>query len=209
MPALRTAILCAELWRLGAATAVLGEQERLHHLQVASGLLPEAERLQSKYDPTAGTLPPFPNATAGTFFSGVFGDHTVLQREPAKAAVYGVIFGARSGTTVTVDVGSAGGAKLYSVQASVVLTEKQMPGGQYAKWKAFLKPATAGGNFTISASCASCTNTTVSSISDVTFGDVWFCSGTGCLASAVTIVSQHRPPCLPPLHIASTYMQAS
>ena len=36
----------------------------------------------------------FPNTTAGTFFSGVFGDHVVLQREPAKAAVYGVIFGA-------------------------------------------------------------------------------------------------------------------
>ena len=49
-----------------------------------------------KYNPTAGTLPAFPNETAGTFFSGVFTDHVVLQREPAKAAVYGVIFGVSS-----------------------------------------------------------------------------------------------------------------
>eukprot|EP01043_Picozoa_sp_COSAG02_P067118 COSAG02_NODE_10672_length_1886_cov_1.420257_3_plen_98_part_00 len=97
----------------------------------------------------------------------------MLQRKPAKAAVYGVIFGAQSSTTVTVNVGSAAGMKIYSVQASVILTEKQMPGGQYAKWKAYLKPTPAGGNFTVSASCASCTNTSASIIHDVTFGDVW------------------------------------
>ena len=170
-------IICAGLLLLQlqaplAAADGLGEKDRLRHLQRASGLLPEAERLQSKYDPTAGTLPPFPNSTAGTFFSGVFSDHTVLQRE-AKAAVYGVIFGAQSSTTVTVDVSSPAGMKLYSVQATVILTEKQMPGGQYAKWKAYLKPAPAGGNFSVSASCASCTNTSVSTIHDVTFGDVW------------------------------------
>ena len=160
-----------------AAADSMGEADRQRHLQLASGLIPEAERLASKYNPTAGTLPPFPNATAGTFFSGVFGDHVVLQREPAKAAIYGVIFGAEDGTTVTVDVGSASGAKIYSVPATVMLTDTQMPGGRYAKWKAYLKPSAAGGNFTVAASCASCKNSSASSISDVTFGDVWFCSG--------------------------------
>lgn len=168
------------LAQLGTSAALYSETDRLRQLQVSSGLLPEAVRLQSKYDPTAGTLPPFPNDTAGTFFSGVFSDHTVLQREPAKAVVFGVLFGAQSSTTVTVtvvDVVPANGATMYSVQADVMLSDIQMPSGRYAKWKAYLKPTPAGGNFTISVSCASCTNTTVTTINDVTFGDVWFCSG--------------------------------
>eukprot|EP01043_Picozoa_sp_COSAG02_P067119 COSAG02_NODE_10672_length_1886_cov_1.420257_4_plen_93_part_00 len=65
-------IMCAGLLLLQlqaplAAADGLGEKDRLRHLQRASGLLSEAERLQSKYNPTAGTLPPFPNSTAGTF----------------------------------------------------------------------------------------------------------------------------------------------
>ena len=48
----------------------------------------------------------FPNTTAGTFFSGAFSDHAVLQRGPAKAAVYGVVIGATPGTTVQVTVAS-------------------------------------------------------------------------------------------------------
>ena len=53
---------------------------------------------------------------------------------------------------------------------TVMLTEQQMTGGRYAKWKAFLKPAPAGGNFTVSVSCAGCANTTKATIADVTFG---------------------------------------
>jgi hypothetical protein len=34
----------------------------------------------------------------------------------------------------------------------------------------------------VAASCASCKNSSASSISDVTFGDVWFCSGKLALA---------------------------
>ena len=166
--------LCAAVALLSAAassSAASSSEARHRDLQRASGLmqLPEAE-LAAKYSPTAGTMEAFPNTTAGTFFSGVFGDHVVLQREPAKAAVYGVIFGAKAGTTVTVDVASPSGAAIYSVPGTVMVTEQQMPGGRYAKWKAFLKPAPAGGNFTVSASCAGCTNTTKATIADVTFG---------------------------------------
>ena len=93
-------VLAALLLLACAAPSVLadgrGRIDRYRDLQRSSGLLPSEERHNLKYNPTAGTLPAFPNETAGTFFSGVFTDHVVLQREPAKAAVYGVIFGVSS-----------------------------------------------------------------------------------------------------------------
>ena len=98
-----------------------------------------------------------------------------MQREPAKAAVYGVVFGAGPSTEVTVVVASSVATSgedvdSYSVKASVLLTDKTYPGGRYAQWKAFLKPAPAGGNFTVTASCSSCTNATnKATINDVTY----------------------------------------
>ena len=53
-------------------------------------------------------------------------------------------------------------------------------GGPHPTWKALLKPAAAGGNYTITAACTGCTEDGSFSkvnISDVTFGDVWHCSG--------------------------------
>ena len=52
--------------------------------------------------------------------------------------------------------------------------------GPWATWKAYLHPTEAGGNYTITAECSECGgdpkyNTT--SIINVTFGDVWHCSG--------------------------------
>eukprot|EP00041_Stephanoeca_diplocostata_P026436 m.713015 g.713015 ORF g.713015 m.713015 type:complete len:147 (-) comp22967_c0_seq13:128-568(-) len=45
-------------------------------------------------------------------------------------------------------------------------------------WKAFLTPHGAGGNLSISASCKNCGNTSsVAMIHDLTFGDVFICSG--------------------------------
>ena len=61
---------------------------------------------------------------------------------------------AEAGTTVTVTVASPEGSKLYDVPGTVMQTGlTDAPGGAYAKWKAFLKPAPAGGNFTVSVSC--------------------------------------------------------
>ena len=106
-------LLLAGPGRAGAsAERAQSEARRLRDLQRASGLaVGGADRLGvgDKYNPTAGTLPAFPNGTAGTFFSGVFTDHAVLQRAPAKAAVYGVIFGAEPATTVKVEVAAVGG----------------------------------------------------------------------------------------------------
>ena len=60
----------------------------------------------------------------------------------------------------------------YQVQAKVDVTGTKSAGGVYARWKAMLKPQTAGGNYSLSVACSACTNTTARSISDVTFGDV-------------------------------------
>jgi hypothetical protein len=110
----------------------------------------------------------------GAFFSGVFSDHMVLQRGPEKSAVYGVVVGAKEGTTVSVDVKDQNGYD-YKVSAPTTLLATNNTLG---KWKAFLKPTKAGGNFTITISCASCASPlNTSTISDVTFGDVYFCSG--------------------------------
>lgn len=101
----------------------------------------------------------------------------MLQRAPAKAAVYGVVIGATRGTTVSVTVtpvgdgGSPGpSGTAYMVQAQVELTSNPL----YARWKALLTPAPAGGNVTITAKCGTCAApTNGSTLVDVTFGDVW------------------------------------
>lgn len=75
-------------------------------------------------------LPPFPNATAGTFFSGVFSDGMVLQRGSAPAAVYGAVVGATAGTVVTVTVADGvGGGAPYAVRATVEPTTIRVQAG--------------------------------------------------------------------------------
>eukprot|EP00729_Bicosta_minor_P028326 gene28326-35022_t len=122
------------------------------------------------------SLPNFPNTTAGTFFSGAFTDHVVLQREPAKSAVYGVVIGATPSTIVSVTVAGDVAHTSYTVAAKVEVTNKAVPSGKYGRWKALLTPQAAGGNYTISVACTNCANTTSSTLYDVTYGDVWFCS---------------------------------
>ena len=54
------------------------------------------------------------------------------------------------------------------------------PGTNYSYWKAALKPHPAGGNATLTASSTlrhAPSSTSSSTISRVTFGDLWLCSG--------------------------------
>ena len=44
-------------------------------------------------------------------------------------------------------------------------------------WKALLRPMESGGSYTISAQCTGCAGNATIAIADVTFGDVWYCSG--------------------------------
>ena len=110
---------------------------------------------------------------AGASFAGVFSDHAVLQRAPAKAAVYGVVVGSPSPSvtvTVTAEGGAGGSGEAYSVDAAIDVVN-----ATYSRWKAFLKPAEAGGSYTVAAACTTCTapnGTATRTISDVVFGDV-------------------------------------
>jgi len=101
-------------------------------------------------------------------FSTVFSDHAVLQMEPAQAAVYGYLgTNAKAGSKVTVTVTSSSpssSAASFTVDATV-----DVAGG---KWKALLKPTSAGSSYTVLATCRNgCTGS--ARLADVTFGDVW------------------------------------
>ena len=93
----------------------------------------------------------------------------VLQQSPAKACVYGTL--GAGGTAASLKVEGAGAS--YDVEATV------KPGvtSAFKLWKACLKPQAAGGDFTLTATCTGCTNTTAAKLSHVTFGEVWYCGG--------------------------------
>ena len=94
--------------------------------------------------------------------SAGFTSDMVLQRAPAKAAVYGM--SPSPGAVISVNV--AGGE---TVSAEV------MGDGS---WKAYLMPRPAGGAFTVTANCsAGCNGAAPIVLERVTFGDVFFCSG--------------------------------
>ena len=112
----------------------------------------------------------------GLQFDPAFGDEMVLQRSPAQAAVFGT-FGNANTTNPSQDpiitVTVAGNGQSYSVAAAVI--------GR--SWKALLRPAhSGGGSFTISATANTSSSATsppaeLITLSDVVFGDVWYCGG--------------------------------
>eukprot|EP00051_Salpingoeca_urceolata_P018667 m.264243 g.264243 ORF g.264243 m.264243 type:complete len:778 (+) comp19248_c1_seq11:1238-3571(+) len=140
-------------------------------------------------------LPPLPSLA----FDAAFGSNMVLQQAPAKAAVYGFV--GQGGTAVKVTV--AGEGTSYTVDA-VFNQTNQAFGPQWGvrpcpkeacppydmepftpwgvplfTWKALLRPSTAGGNYTITVDCIGCgsNGSSTVSITNVTFGDFWYCSG--------------------------------
>lgn len=144
--------------------------------------------------PPPPTPPPPTFNCTGLCFSPTHGDHMVLQHSPAAAAVYGLV-----GTSNTDAVGIAiqvtvtpapssstsllsvsAQAAPYTVTAAITAATPWSGGGK--GWKALLKPTESGGNYTITAVCtAGCSRGSSSgkraSISDVTFGAVWYCAG--------------------------------
>lgn len=103
-------------------------------------------------------------------FNATFGDNMVLQQAPAMAAVYGTL--GTNGTAVSVTVS---GPTTYTVVANISGTT----------WMAYLKPTAAGDaspgksvdSYTITATCTGGASTTVANITNVVFGDVWYCAG--------------------------------
>jgi hypothetical protein len=112
---------------------------------------------------------PFPNTGPGFNISAVFSDHMVLQQAPAMAAVYGNTGNADDSGQVTVTVTPSAGAP-YTVPAAV----------RAGRWKALLRPTpgSTGLSYTISASCTAGSGCSgASTLSDVLFGDVYYCAG--------------------------------
>ena len=152
-----------------------------------------------------GSPPPAP-APPVFGFSPVFGDWMVLQQAPAAAAVYGTATASTKSVTVTVSDGKTS----YDVVAKVGKDATHQPIGYVVPgtgaqlpytaltWKALLHPATAGGDYTITAKCTGCTNTTTATLQHATFGDMWYCSGkitnaaTACVVLAPTYHCTHH-----------------
>jgi hypothetical protein len=159
--------------RCSAYTAAEGVMKWLLLVVVTCGL--------SRHAVLQEQLPPFPNATAGTFFSGVFSDKMVLQRGPRPAVLFGAVVGASAGTTVSVKVSCEGNGSSYTVDSNVEVTPiRVQAGGLYARWRAALRPVAAvGGSCTLAVDCTSCGVAAGhgTAISAVTWGDVWVCSG--------------------------------
>lgn len=112
--------------------------------------------------PCPASGPDGASAAAGFSLSAGFSDDMVLQRAPAKAALYG--FGTGPVSVRVAGTDGVGAAVQYVVEA-----QRRDDG----TWKAFLAPHVAGGSFTVTATGASGAAT----LERVTFGDIYVCSG--------------------------------
>ena len=118
----------------------------------------------------------------GLWFAGTLTDAAVLQRAPAGAALYGAVskgaFPPGGGTSVSVSLAAAGAA----AAAAAPLVTVTGPVADDGTWKVVLPPMEpgGGGNYSATATCVGCFALpfiTPRTISDLTFGDVWVCSG--------------------------------
>jgi hypothetical protein len=117
--------------------------------------------------------PPPPPISTGVAFNTSFGDFMVLQQSPAKACVYGTIGAGGMGATVKLESSDDELTTSYEVNATII--DAPTPG--FKLWKACLKPQATGGEFKATATCTGCTNTTDDTLTNVVFGDVYYCSG--------------------------------
>ncbi len=106
-------------------------------------------------------------------FAGVFGDDMILQRAPSSAAIYGM---ALPNQEVLVRIVASHSGQADSTSAAAV--ELRDRASATGAWVVRLPAHDAGGNYTISLSCPECPGTIeMATISRVSFGDVWLCSG--------------------------------
>ena len=118
---------------------------------------------------TVGCVSPSPPYGLTMSFLKTQGDNMVLQRAPAKAAVYG-IYGpdnAPKNAKITVTVipmpGTSGTKYTVDAEINTVHQAREDPNypgavdsdGPYSTWKAFLNPTAAGGDYTITVNCTS------------------------------------------------------
>ena len=167
--------------------------------------------------PMMDEAPPPPPQVLLFAFDSAFGSSMVLQQAPAKSAVYGFLDfpASASGAAVQVTLTPSAGGAPTTVQAVLNATVQTFGDGwgvrslnasdclgclppfnpfnvPLASWKALLPPQPAGGDFTVTASCTGCSalGPSTISISNVTFGDMWYCTGQSNSAFCLA-----RPPC--------------
>eukprot|EP01084_Bolivina_argentea_P257933 434646_1 len=107
----------------------------------------------------------------GVEFAQPFTNNTVLQREPQRAAVYGL--SSKPNVQITLILRNEKSGE------SVTHTTTSMHNGD---WKILLPQTyTNGGNYTLTVQCQACSTQkqpiTSQKIYNVTFGDVYYCSG--------------------------------
>ncbi|KAF1436287.1 Sialate O-acetylesterase, partial [Spheniscus mendiculus] len=103
-------------------------------------------------------------------FASYYGDHMVLQKEPAGAVVWGY---GEPGAAVTVALSGDGGV--------IVMKKTARVKGPSGTWTTVLDPMDRGGPYALTAGQGS-ENVT---LRDVYFGDVWLCSGQSNMAMTV------------------------
>ncbi|XP_063061145.1 sialate O-acetylesterase isoform X2 [Engraulis encrasicolus] len=103
-------------------------------------------------------------------FASYYGDHMVLQKAPERAVLWG--YGTENSTVVVVLHGLSI-AREYSSHVSEGV------------WRVMLGPVKAGGPYKVTAVQMGI-NTTVVTLSDVLFGDVWLCGGQSNMAFTVS-----------------------
>ena len=152
----------------------------------------------------AVNAPPPPPLPVLTFaFDSAFGDNMLLQQAPSMASIYGFIDFNASITNAVVHVTlTPEQGTPVTLQATLNVTEQTfgpdwgvrpctscpdidppfnpfIPPTPLASWKVLLPPMPAGGNYTVSADCMGCSADYPTSILivNVTFGDMWYCTG--------------------------------
>ncbi|NXQ96189.1 SIAE acetylesterase, partial [Sagittarius serpentarius] len=103
-------------------------------------------------------------------FASYYGDHMVLQKEPAGAVVWGY---GEPGAAVTVALSGDGGL--------IVMKKTAQVKGPSGTWTTVLDPMDQGGPYALTARQGS-ENVT---LRDIYFGDVWLCSGQSNMAMTV------------------------
>ena len=106
----------------------------------------------------------------GATFSGVFSSNAVLQREPYYATLYG------TSDTPNADITFI----IKQEDGNYQQTLKTKSNSKTNDWKIKLnKEMPNGGNYTLSVQCTTCkvNNTIINYLYNITFGDVFFCSG--------------------------------
>ncbi|NWZ50440.1 SIAE acetylesterase, partial [Haliaeetus albicilla] len=103
-------------------------------------------------------------------FASYYGDHMVLQKEPAGAVVWGY---GEPGAAVTVTLSRDGGL--------IVMKKMVQVKGPPGTWTTVLDPMDQGGPYMLTAGQGS-ENVT---LQDIYFGDVWLCSGQSNMAMTV------------------------